>query len=105
MSKKNITIDAVAAAILEHFIDTGDGATADQLAERLGCSVATVRARCNEAHGCPRGTYAEQESRQSFSRNYRSMEAGAHQVMVYRPLPSTLREVILGLRAAVGRGG
>jgi len=65
----------------------------------MGCSVATVRARIAEENGFVPRCRWNQEQRASFSKSYRNMQSGAHQVWIYGPSRDTLRTMLLAATA------
>lgn len=90
----------IRSTVVEAFLESGKALDAAQIAERLGWSVTKVRRVLNDAHGCVEGLETYQDTRESHSRNFPGFTQGAHKVWVYRPTLSTLRALVLELRAA-----
>jgi hypothetical protein len=93
--------ELVAAYVLETWLQTGEALSAQQIAEGMGRSVASVRRVLQDNKGfvCANLT-ARQEHRQSFSRSYTDFATGSHKVWVYEPSREALRAAILAARSA-----
>lgn len=88
-------------AVVEAYLETGKALDVKEIATRMGWSESKVRKVFTAAGGCVTGLDLRQEGRESYSRNYPGMTAGAHKVWVYMPTRQTLREMILQLRGKV----
>ena len=91
---KKVTERDVENFVVERFLATGDYQDVKQIATGLGVSETTIRARLQGDHSL----VARQESRNSYSTDYRFMEYGAHLCWTYGPHIDTLRAMIVALR-------
>ena len=89
---------AVRDAIVEGYLETGKAMDVPQIATRLQWSDSKVRRVISDAAGAVNGTYAKQETRESYSRSYRMMQSGSHKAWTYLPTLQHLRELIRDLR-------
>lgn len=64
--------EEVAAAVLEHWIETGCAATVANLAKRLRVSEGKIRRMINDAHGAVPGTRYTTVAVPRFSKSYRA---------------------------------
>ncbi len=82
------------AAVVEMFLDDGEDHTIKEIAAKLGWTESRVRKIISDAHGCPEGLHTREETRTSYSTNYRFMASGAHKVWVYGPSREYLRSLL-----------
>jgi hypothetical protein len=87
----------VTEAVTEAFIEDGKAHTAAEIAARIGCSVAAVRATMPNGWP-PAGIDHEEDSRPSYSASYRGMETGSHRVTVYQPSREAMRQAVIAVR-------
>lgn len=92
---KTLTNEVVFKATVDLFIETGKDSTATEIAAKIGCKSAAVSAIFRENHGLIPGLRVDEEYRASYSKNYPSMQTGAHKVFVYGPTRDTLREMLI----------
>ncbi|APU88953.1 hypothetical protein Rctr197k_155 [Virus Rctr197k] len=83
------------AFITRRYLETGNDSTVKEMAEGLGWSASKVRAVIDHNRGALPGMCSQREARESFSKDYPSMQAGAHMVFVYGPTRATLRAMIV----------
>lgn len=92
---KAAKIKLVVDAVVLMFLATGKESTVKDIAEKLGWTETQVRSALRSAPGgCPMELSWDQDTRTSYSRNYRGMESGVHKVSVYGPTMGTLRKMI-----------
>jgi len=101
MVSKDIA-SAIAAYVLQAWVDGKDGVAADEIAAGLGVPVGRVRRAINDGHGTVRGVRYAQGERVTYSRNYPGMQAGVVKVGIYYPDHDALRAEVRRLRAAMG---
>ena len=98
--------EVVCRAIAKIYLESGTEPTTADVAKEVGHSAAWVRkAIVSVSGGLPEGIFEEKESRPSYSRSYRFMEAGAHTVIVYGLTRRTMREIIMLMQDGPGRAG
>ena len=103
---KQEKIQALVNAVVELLLATGKDATVKEIAEKLQWSENVVRATLRDAPGgCPNELDWSEDTRPSYSRNYRNMESGVHKVNVYAPSRQTLRKLILATRETIKSQG
>lgn len=99
MKKATYTVEMMERALVDGYMATGKDMTQAEVAERMGCSQATVKKLLDECFGCPRGFVCREEVRASYSRNYPGFQSGSHRVWVYGPSRETLRGMLMSVRA------
>ena len=82
-------------AIIDHYLETGKGATVADIAKRLSLSEGAVRKSLAVVHGMPKGTHAQKESKERYSRDYPMFQVGYTTFYAYYPNLETLREIIV----------
>lgn len=90
----DIETDVLVAFVCEHFIAHGKDLTIAEIAEVTGWKESKIRRIMTHHHGCPDRLICHTVSRASFSKDYPSMQAGAHNVTVYGPSRDTLRKML-----------
>jgi AraC-like DNA-binding protein len=93
--------EALETAVIEAYLETGEGLCVKQIAARLGWSESTVRGVIDHHHGITPRLRCYQDARTSYSKDYPGMSAGVHKVWAYIPGRDTLRQMVLDLRKKV----
>lgn len=98
-----MTEEQVRSAVIEGWLETGQGLSAEDIAQRIGGNAASVRRMMAKSHGCIKGLIAGEDWRPSYSKSYTHIQTGSHKVWVYRPTGDTLRIMIQELRQQVSK--
>ena len=88
-------------AVMDYFIRYGKSCTIKELAVHMQRGDAWVRKVMNDNHGCTRGSVVSEESRESFSKSYPSMQAGYHKVICYQPAMESMRQMIIAKQTEI----
>lgn len=89
----------LAAAITEYFLVHNQGCTVAELALATSRSESWIRRVLAESHGVPRGCVVADGQREKFSKDYPSQSRGFQRVDIYQPTMTTLRDLVVKLRA------
>ncbi|MCX7255685.1 MAG: hypothetical protein NTZ64_02870 [Polaromonas sp.] len=88
-------------AVMAYFIKHGRACTAKELAEHMERGEQWVRKVMSDNHGCTRGSIICEESRESYSKSYPSMQMGYHKVTCYQPTMESMRQTIIAQAADI----
>ena len=95
------TAEAIRAAIMEMYVETGKPATAAEIATRCGMTAAKVtRTLVDAQEFALDGIEMTEEPRPSHSRNYPWMVTGERSVRVFAPTREAMRAELIRARAS-----
>jgi DNA-directed RNA polymerase specialized sigma subunit len=95
------TAEAIRAAIMEMYVETGKPATAAEIATRCGMTQTKVtRTLVDAQEFALDGIEMTEETRPAYSRNYPWMVTGERAVRVFAPTREAMRAELIRARAA-----
>ena len=88
-------------AAMALFLRDGKDHTAQEIADRLGWSVARVRKNLNDKNGFFAGLRSVEEQRPRYSTNYTYRQVGTYTITVYGPTREALRAHIHNMASSL----
>lgn len=100
MAKQRDWEAEIRTAVREHFINSGEYPTAQEIADAIGASPSSVRKYADDVCGIVR----QHQDRTTYSRDYPSMEHGVVRIVVYAPTMDEMRQMVIEERSNRGPG-